>query len=305
MSTWGNTISSASEAIQLGVRNTSIMRGKDRTLLKSPLHARRLGLFNFQAYSYYTINPFPPVPLHPTGGQLATAQAYFKDAYVGQTNYHLEIDPILMTIPIIQTGSFVSFGNTFATYSITNAQFVQMFQTNANLPPNKNVYFIIKIKTIATPPISSSTKQGSFDSSVTFGVSTAAPPMYVPKAMVMRYSRSVFQTILAPFPNSISIADIAFIRRTDANGKIPNMDELIRINPGNNVVPFFDRYNLALDYNLTTPGAGAIKPDTGLVIEVREIKDRYDVGDANDPFHTRRYQELTDNEWDTKVATDA
>lgn len=273
----------ASEAIQKTTRVNSIQRGKDRTVVKSTANARALGSFFIGFFNYYLTHPLSPTYDLPQN--ITNIRAFEKEAYLGQVNCHLEIDPILMTLdfdPIVVLP--LGGGSEQISRKILNANLTTTFKTNSNLPPNTNVYFVItgKKPPVYAEPFTELTYSkpdkigGRTGNSIGYGI----------------YSFSDDQIAFAPNPYGLH-AGFTAVYRTDATGRIQSMDTAIL---GNKFEPFLFQTN-----------AVGFRPsfwDT-VKLEVREIKERYNNGDLNFPFYTRSYQELTDNEWDTKVATDA
>ncbi len=154
------------------------------------------------------------------------------------------------------------------------------------LPPIKNVYFV---SAPTSPADSVHVNQvgallGSGDANHPSGISTA----WYTYGHYRFIDRNPFQKSGSTAWTGLPTNNIAFVRRTDANGKISNMDERFtdHLEFGSHHA-YFDEYIV------------------GSKFRVYEIKDRYNCNETFFPFFQRKFQAFTDNEWDTKVATDA
>lgn len=278
MTTYGNTILQANEDIPITVRAESIMRGKNRTLIKSELKPRQIGYWKFGVKNI----GIHPSLLVPPLTDVDDINNYYHELYTAQVNYHRDIDILLLEFTADHdfSGSSTLNGGIHSNLTL-------LFKNNAMLPPNKNVYFV----TSPDNPIADGIHDddfsgviGSSDPNHTNGISTFwdlyAPYFYV--------DRNPFQKSGSIYWTGLPTNNIAFVRRTDANGKIPDMDQRftdhLEIGSHNT---YFDEYRV------------------GSKFRVYEIKDRYNCNEAYFPFFQRKYQAWTDNEWDTKVATDA
>ena len=272
MTTYGNTVLQANENIPIAVRPSSIMRGKDRKIVKSETNARRLGLWNFGVKN---IGVHPSLLVPPITDPVEAA-AYYHSIYTAQVEYHLEIDELLLTVTADHT------------YSVTggNSPLTQSFVNDKRLPPNKNVYFISSENNMIAGGSTVTflgTTYGAGDVNHPSGIATA---YYIPRNPYLLVNRNSFQAASEPAWTNLPTNNVAFIRRTDALGNIPDMNQKFSI-------PEFGIDRAYLDNYVT-----------GFTFHVYEIKDRYDCGEHY-RFFQRKYQAWTDNEWDTEVATDA
>ena len=275
MTTYGNTVLQANEDIPITVRAESIMRGKNRTLIKSELKPRQIGYWKFGVKN---IGIHPSLMVPPLTDPVDIANSS-HELYTAQVNYHRQIDVLLLEITADHAFSGGGAGG--------HSPLTLLFKNNAMLPPNKNVYFVSAPDNPINDGLHSnnfSATLGTGDVNHTNGISTFWD-LYPPSFFI---TRNPFQKSGSVYWTGLPTNDIAFIRRTDANGKIPDMDQR-----------FSDHLEFGLDHAYFD-GYGI-----GSKFRVYEIKDRYNCNETYFPFFQRKYQAWTDNEWDTKVAADA